>query len=366
MSSVAQVGMDVHKDTIRIALYPEGGTTFLDERTLRNEKGALLAYLLKWADRYELHCYYEASSCGYLVHRWLTAHQIRCTVIAPSKTPRTAGEPVKTDRRDARMLAQQGRAGALSPIAVPSPEDEAVRGLVHQYEAQRQHERATKLRVQMWLLQRGQYYQAGDPWTQQHWRWLKALRFPGVDGEVFAEYLAEVIDAMNRTQATARRLQTLAETPLYRQRVHWLCCFRGITPVRALIVLIETLDFTRFPGAEQYMGYTGLVSRESSSGSRRRQGSITKAGSALLRYELIEAAWSYQHPPRVGPALKKRQAAQPPEAIAMAWRAQKRLHQLYWRLVHRKKDTGLAAVAVARELAGFIWAMMTTVAATAA
>lgn len=359
MSSMAYVGMDVHKDTIRVAVLPETGTTFLEERTIPTDAAALRRVLRPWADAYTLQCFYEASSCGYSVHRWLALHDLACTVIAPSKTPRAPGERVKTDRRDARTLAIQGRAGTLAPVRVPTPDEEAVRGLVRQFDTQRQQLRAAQQRVQMWLLLRHQGYAAGDPWTQAHWRWLHALRFAGVDGEVFAEYLAEVQDWDARVTASTHRLTALASTAPYAAGVGRLGCFRGITPVRALIVLVETLDFARFPDAGSYMSYGGLVPREASSGGQRHQGAITKAGSRLLRYEFIEAAWQYQHPPRVGTGLAARQAGQPPAVVVVANQAQRRLHRQYWKLVHAKKPTGVAVVAVARELAGFVWAAMT-------
>ena len=215
MLSVAYVGMDVHKDTTRIAILPDRATDFVDERTLPTDATRIRGYLRKWMDRYDLRCCYEASSCGYLVHRWLTQEGIACQVIAPSKTPRAPGDRVKTDRRDARLLAKESRAGNLTAIHVPTPEDEAVRSLVRQYGAQREELRAVKQRIQAFLQTRGQLYRAGDPWTQAHQRWLKALRFAGVNAEVFQEYLSEWTDRQARVQATARRLQTLAQTPAY-------------------------------------------------------------------------------------------------------------------------------------------------------
>jgi transposase len=351
--------MDVHQETIRLAVLSDTEATFLEERTVPTEVTALRRALRPWGERYRLQCFYEASSCGYVVQRWLAQAEIACTVVAASKTPRAAGNRVKTDRRDARTLAIQGRANQLAPVHVPTLEDEALRGLAHQYAAQRQAVRAARQRVQAWLLLRGQQYQAGTVWTSCYWQWLKALRFGGLDAEVFAEYLAEVTDGVSRLTVSERLLQTLAQTPPYLAAVGRLGCFRGITPLRGLVLLAETLDFTRFPGAAELMGYYGLVSREDSSGGRRRQGSITKTGSGLARYELVEAAWSYQHPPRIGQALAARQAGQPAEVIAISWAAQRRLHRKYWKLVHARKPTGVAAVAVARELTGFLWAAMT-------
>ncbi len=290
MLSVAYVGMDVHKDTIRLAILPERSAEFVDQRTVPTEAGGVKKYLRSWSARYELRCFYEASSCGYLVQRWLAQEAIWCAVVAPSKTPRAPGVAVKTDRRDARMLAVQGRAGALVSVHVPTLDEEAVRGLVCQYGAQRQLVRAAKQRVQAWLLLRGQVYAAGEAWTATHWRWLKSLRFAGVDDEVFHEYVAEVIDLQARVVSTERRLLTLTHQDAYRDGVGRLCCFRGITPVRALVLVASTITFARFPGAEEYMSYAGLVSSESSSGAHRHQGRITKAGNEQLRYELIEAA----------------------------------------------------------------------------
>lgn len=358
MRSIAHVGMDVHKDTTRVLILPQGENRAVDECTLPTTRGALVKYLGRWASTFELRCYYEAGPCGYEPQRWLAGAGIACEVIAPSKTPRGPGDRVKTDRRDARVLAYQGRAQTLARVQVPTPAQEGVRAAVRCREARMRDQVAAKHRVLKFWRSCGEIYNDGNHWTQRHWRWLRQCQFSGVNEWTAQQYLSDLQFRVDRLAEADRKLAELAQPEPYRSAVGKLCCFRGIDLLSAMVLYTETLDFARFPGAPQYMGYWGLTSAEDSTGRYRRQGAITKAGSARARRVWIEAAWHYQHKPAVGVTLRRRQMGQPPAVIAHAWKAQECLYRKYWRIA-RAKDTRLAVVAVARQLAGFVWAAMT-------
>jgi transposase len=359
MKSIAHVGMDVHKGTTTLSILPEGESEPIDECTVETTRQALLKYLGRWSQIFELRCTYEAGGSGYVPQRWLEQAGIVCGVIAPSKTPRAPGDRVRNDRRDARLLARQGRAGALTAVQAPTPQQEAVRSVVRLREARLRDLVAAKHRVLKFMRQRGHVYAQGEHWTQRHWRWLRELSFGDPDAWTAAEYLAEVEYRSDRLAEADRKVAELAATPQYREPVGKLCCFRGIDVLTAMVLITETLDFHRFPSAPQYMGYWGLGSREDRSSEYGGRGAITKAGSARARRALVEAAWHYQHAPAVTASLQRRQAGQPAAVIAHTWKAQKRLHRKFWRVTRARGSTRTAVVAVARELAGFIWAVMT-------
>ncbi len=356
MLSMAYVGMDVHQDTTRIAVYPAQGKVPLDACTLPTEETALVKYLSRWASRYQLQCYYEASSGGYVVYRWLDRAGIACQVIAPSKTPRAPGERVKTDTRDASMLAVQGRTGALAVVAAPTPEQEAVRALVRCREARQRDLQVARQRVLKFLGVRGLRFTQTKHWTQAHRRWLHRVTFTGPDAWTWQDYLTDVDYREQRVTEATRQVELLAQTPPYQALVGALCCFRGISTLTAMILIAETLDFHRFGEAPAYMHYLGLTCAEYSSGSRQCRGQITKTGNGRCRRALVEAAWHARFAPAVGERLRARQVGQPAAIIAHAWKAQKRLHATFWRVSQGGKETRRAAVACARELAGFVWA----------
>jgi len=358
MRTMAHVGMDVHKVETRVALLPEGEADFLDQCRLETSAKALREYLHRWADRFELRCYYEAGPLGYTPYRWLTQAGIACEMIAPTLTPRAPGDRRKTDVRDARVLARQARAGGLVAVHVPTPEEEALRTLVRYRAVCQQELLAAKHRVLKLLGVRGRYYLEGKQWTQAHWRWLRSQSLPETYAEwVLEQYRAEVCYRQERLTEADRQLVEVSQSAAYAGRVGRLCCFRGIAVLSALVILAETIDFGRFPSAPQYMDYWGLTCGEHSSGGVRRLLPITKCGSGFLRRIWVEAAWHYRHKPAVSEGLRRRQEGQPPEVIAHAWKAQLRLHQKYWRLATAKSPT-IAVVAIARELAGFVWGAM--------
>ena len=212
--------------------------------------------------------------------------------------------------------------------------------------------------VLKFLRLRGLAWQGGKSnWTQRHWAWLRSLEFTGADRIVWLEYLTLLDYKLLRVAELDKELEALARSEAYREAVNKLCCHRGIGIQSAMVLLAETCDFGRFAGPRALMSYYGMTPSEASSGSNRRLGAITKAGNARCRRVLVEAAWHYQHKPGLSAALKERQSGQPAPVVAHAWKAQHRLHKKFWRIALRK-ERQKAVVAVARELAGFIWAVM--------
>ena len=352
MSSI-DVAIDEHKRELRIAALGPSG--FVADERLPNEPAALRRCLRRLTRQGELRICYEAGPGGFALQRQLDGWGYACSVVAPSLIPVQPGERRKTDRRDARKLAQLARAGLLTPVHVPPAGEEQVRDLVRCRETlQRDAVRARHYVLKL-LRRHGQIYRAGQHWTQRHWLWLRRVRLEGLAQQVLEEYLALLEYVVSRVQVLDRQIKQLAERAPYRQRLAPLLAFRGVSIQTAMVLASEVGDFRRFARPTAFMGYSGLVPSERSSGERERRGPITKAGNARIRHVLVQAAWHYRHPPAQGRALLKRQAGLPASSVAQAMKAQHRLHRRFLQLTFRK-GSQKAVVAVARELAGFLWA----------
>lgn len=358
MASIAYVGLDVHKDTISVCVMPAEGMIPIDQARLDADRVALLRCLARWQGQYELRCCYEASGCGYVVYRWLDKAGIACEVIAPSLIPKRSGRRVKTDRIDARKLACLYRAGELTAVRVPSPEEESARRLVRFYDVLSKEVAQTKNQLNKFLSAQGVEYSGKSRWTRGHWAWLRSLALTGPDALVLSEYLGLLEYQTARRDAVDQAIAELAQTEPYREGVAKLSCLRGIRTLTAMVLLTEIGDFARFASPGALMSYLGLVPSEHSSGGKERQGSITKTGNTHGRRVIVEAAWKYAFKPLLSPQLKKRQVGQSASVVAHSWTAQHRLYKKYWSIAARKPPHK-AAVAVARELIGFVWAIMT-------
>ncbi len=302
---------------------------------------------------------YEAGPAGYELYRQLTALGVPCQVMAPALTPRKPGDRIKTNRRDAAKLVRAFRAGDLTPIRVPDEAQEAIRDLLRCREDVQEDLLRWRHRLLKFLARHGRVYREGRHWTQRHWAWLRGQRFADpVLGRTCQEYCFAVEQLLARRTALEREIEALAQQAPYREPVGWLRCFRGLDTLGALTVLIEIGDFQRFGHPRTLMAYLGLVPSETSTGDRARRGSITKAGNTHVRRVLVEAAWHYRHPPRLGRALTRRSQGQPPAVLAQAWQAQQRLHRRYRHLLGHGKQPPVAVVAIARELVGFLWAVL--------
>jgi len=357
------VGLDVHKDSISVAVFEDTAREPRFTNTIRNELGAVRQLFGRLKKDGEVYAAYEAGSCGFVVHRWLKAMGIDCEVIAPSLIPVRTGDRVKTDRRDAEKLARLLRAGELTAIRVPTEDEEVLRDLVRCREDAREDSRRDKHRLMKFLLRHGHVYDQGRHWTEVHWRWLRAQRLEQPKAQdVFLDYLARLEGTLSHVKLLDARIARAAEEPAYQPRIARLRCLRGVDTLIAVTLVAEICDFNRFEHPRQLMAFVGLVPSEHSSGGSRRTGGITKAGNGHVRKMLVEASWQYRHPPRKSPTIKARWRGQPEDVVAHAYKAQDRLHRRFFRLTSRGKPSQVAVIAVARELCGFIWAVARTAA----
>ena len=353
------VGIDAHKKDLFIAMLI-GTKAAPVTWTMSNDANAVrrLVRRLERDASGPIQVFYEAGPCGYALHRRMTTGRIRCDVIAPALMPRKPGERVKTNRRDARKLAELGRAGLLTVVQPPTPADEAVRDLARARDDAREDLQRCRHRLGKLLLRRGLHY-AGRNWTQAHRRWVDSLTWAhAAERAVVDDYLLAIDHSEARLRELDARLAEIAEQTPYREPVGWLRCFRGIDTLTAMLILAELHDFRRFNSARALMAFLGLVPGEDSSGEKHRRGRITKMGNALVRRVLVEASWHYQHRPGVGRGLAARRTGQPSRVIAIADKAQQRLCRRFRRMLAEHKPPAKVAVAVARELAGFIWAAL--------
>ncbi len=351
---ITHVAFDMHQDSITAAwLVPEAQTP--EVRTIPHEPKPF-RHLVRQLLAHGPACVcYEAGPLGYFPQRQLAAWGLPCEVIAPALIPRRPGVRIKTDTRDAKKLVGLYRAGELTPIRIPTPEEEAARELVRCREACGVDSLRAQHRLRKFLLRHGLRCPTGGPGGQ-------ALRLPDPAAQrTLDEYLVAATTLRARWQALDPEVAALATRAPWAAPVARLRCFRGIDTLTALTVLVEVCDFRRFGAPRPFMSFVGLVSREGSSGGKERRGSITKTGNAHLRRVLLEAAWHYQHRPGLSAALRARRAGQAAGVVALAEQAEIRLHRRFTRLVARGKPSVVAATAVARELCGFLWAVMVEV-----
>ena len=360
IAPITYVGLDVHQDSISVALLRPDPPS-LDEDQIANTPEAVRKLVRRWKDPAAVRVCYEAGPTGYGLQRTFATLGVDCSVIAPALIPKRAGERVKTDRRDARKLAGLFRAGELTAIRIPLPEEEAVRDLVRAREDLTEDILRARHRLSKFLLRHDRVYREGKTkWTARHLAWVRRQRFDVAGLDALLEQHLAIIDArLRQRELMDAAIERLATSVPYATDVRRLCCLRGVKTLSALTLLVEVGDFRRFATAASFMGFTGLVPSEASSGERHRRGSITKTGNAHLRRVLVEAAWAYRQKPAVGSRWRTRFADQPAELVGYTIAAQHRLHARYGRMTQRGKLSTVATVAIARELAGFVWGVMT-------
>jgi transposase len=358
--SIVWVGMDTDAKNNQIALY-RGWEGEPAEEWVAGMDGKGIKQLIQRLKREtgEVRCVYEAGPCGYPLARRLREAGIGCDVIAPSLTPRKPGDRVKTNRRDARNLGRLYRAGELTVIEVPHEAQEAVRDLTRAREDVREDLTRRQHRLSRFLLRHGYSWREGERWTQKHWRWVRSIRFDDPNLQtVFDESIRSVEQSQEQLKTYNAHIEENARKPEYEKKVARYQALRGVQTITAMTIVAEGGDLRRYATAPDFMGSTGLVPSEYSTGDRERRGKITKTGNAHLRRVLVEAAWHYRHRPISGRTVKRRRQSQAAAIVTIGERADQRLHRKFRKLVDRyNKKPAIAAVAVARELAGFIWAI---------
>jgi transposase len=357
-NTVCFVGLDVHKDSITVAVAEFGRETAHVVATVPHEMKALSKVLAKLGPQPLVYCCYEAGPTGYGLARQLHTAGWACDVIAPSLIPKKSGDRIKTDRRDAVRLAQNHRAGELVAVHIPDEATEAIRDLERARDDAKKAERVVRHQLSKFLLRQGRRYPGKTTWNDAHRAWIAKQTFAEPAQQyVLCDGLAAVETASLRVAQLTERLRQLAEDWRLAPLVKALQSLRGVEFVTAVTLAAEVGDFRRFATAGDFMGYVGLIPSEQSSGQQRRQGPITKTGNGHVRRLLVEAAWHYRRKPRLSKAVRERSVGISPKVCAIAWKAQSRLHNRLCRLTGRGKNPAEAVTAVARELAGFVWAI---------
>lgn len=352
------VGLDVHKETIAVAVAEHGK----EPRALGiipNHPKAIFKQMRKLGPFSRLKVCYEAGPCGYVIYRQLTGVGIECVVIAPSMTPTKPGDRVKTDRRDAVNLARLLRSNDLTAIWVPDEDHEALRDLSRAVEAAQGDLMRARHRIRKLLLRQGvRKPEEISSWSYRHQEWLHTVKLPRANQQiVMREMLLTMEQARERRQRLDAELELASQISPLADLIQAWQCLRGIKVSSATRLAAELGDVRRFNSPRQLMAYVGLVPSEYSSGHRQHRGSVTKSGNAHVRHVLVQAAWHSRHPPSLSAELRKRQRGQSERVKAIAWKAQDRLHRRFRRLVGRGKPRQKAVVAVAREMLGFVWAI---------
>lgn len=361
MKKVRFLGLDVHAETMAVAVAePDGEVRSLG--IIPNREESVRKLVKKLGPAEQLRACYEAGPTGYVLYWQLTALGVKCEVVAPTLVPVKAGDRVKTDRRDATKLARSYRAGDLTPVWVPDEAHEALRDLVRAREAAKQDQLRARHRLSKFLLRHGRRPPSGvKPWTSKYLDWVRQqVQFeqPAQDYTKL-DYLHEVEhanDRVRRLEEAIAEAVKLAPSPM-REVIQALQALRGIAHISAVTIVSELGQLSRFAGARQLMGYSGMVPSEDSSGKRVHRGAITKTGNAHLRRVVVEATWAYRHRPAIGATLHKRQQGVSEEVKEIAWKAQHRLHKRYRGLAAAGKNQPKIVTALGRELLGFIWAI---------
>lgn len=353
----AFVGLDVHKDTVAIAIADAEGSRAIG--VIKNELEQLRKALRKLGPPASLRVCYEAGACGYVIQRYLQRLKIDCVVVAPSLIPKKPGDRIKTDKRDATALASLLRGGQLTAVWIPDARHEALRDVIRAREDAVEDRQRARHRLVKMLLRLGISPPAGvRAWTIKYRRWLDTLQWKERSQElVFTEYRQSLLEIESRIVRLERQIDSAAKASPHAGLIEALQALRGVKLLTAATIVAEVGDVTRFRSPRELMAYAGVVPREHSSGGRTCRGGITKTGNAHLRRVIIESAWHYRHQPVVSAALRARQNGLEPEVCRIAWGAQQRLCKRYRHLSARGKTKQKTIIAVGRELLGFVWAI---------
>jgi transposase len=357
-NSTTVVGLDVSKEWVAAATLLVGSQRPTETVKLTNDAQNMSKFVRRVAAKGPVTFVYEAGPCGYELHRQITAMGHRCVVIAPALTPIRPGDRVKTDRRDAEKLARLYRAGELTEIRVPTCEEEATRDLARAREAALEDRLSHYHRLLKFLLRQGRVCRDGKSGSQAQRAWLRSQRFDHASSRLTYEaYVRAWEEAEARLAVLNQQVIDLAAGQRFATGVSYLRCLKGIDTLSAMTLLTEVIDFRRFQKARAVMGYTGMVPSEYTTSFAPSRGRITKTGNAHLRRILVEAAWNYRRKSLLSKKIAERRKDCPPEVVRIAKKAEDRLHRKFWRLLQKGLPQNKIAVAVARELAGFAWAI---------
>lgn len=360
MENVYYVGMDVHKDSIRMAVLQGEERSTVYEGTYENDVTKVIRRLKDFTKKGTVITAYEAGCMGYTLQRGLSQAGIDCRVISPNKIDRLSINRIKTDARDAVLIARMIKHNEADTIQIPTQDDEAARDLLRCREDIKTELQRTRHQISNFLLRQGHLYSGKTNWTGMHKAWMKKLEFPRApQKEAFTQYFCHMMEIEARLERIEASIITLAQAEPYREKVARLRCFKGIDYLTALACICEVGDYRRFPSAGSFMSYLGLVPSEHSSGAKRCQGGITKTGNSHLRKLLIESSWHYRYRFAANAALKERRKGMDEMVIMYADKAIHRLQKKFSKIVYKGKSAKMAVTATARELAGFIWGMMT-------
>jgi transposase len=358
MQNLRFVGLDVHKDTVAIAVAEADSSAPQVLGVFPNETVSLIKRLKKLGPAGSVRCCYEAGPTGLGLHRALKEAGIACSVVAPSLVPKKAGDRVKTDRRDAVKLARFLRSGDLTEIHILDEQTEAMRDLERARDDAKKAERVARHQLSKFLLRHGRSYAGKKSWSAAHLDWIRKQQF---EQEAHNRVLVESVRAVEEVSARVDRLTKdiveLVEHWQLKPVVRALQSLRGVQVLTAVVLTAELGNFARFGTASQLMAYLGLVPSEHSSGQSKQRGGITRTGNRHVRRILVESAWSYRFRPTMSSAIRKRNEGLAPEIQAIAWKAQHRLHGRYKKLLGKGKNKQQTVTAIARELAGFVWAI---------
>lgn len=355
----AFIGLDVHKAVVSAAIAEAGRQGEVRHLGGFENTPVAVAKLARRISRRHgaVEFVYEAGSCGYSIHRQLSALGFNCRICAPSMTPRRPGDRIKNDRRDAITLARLLRAGELTYVWVPDPLHEAIRDLVRARHAAAADVRRARIRIQAFLLRNDLRYE-GKSWSHRHRMWLCNRRFAHPAQQIaFQTYLNALEYEERRKGELEAQIKEAIEHSHWAGLTRSLQALKGVGPTVAATIVAEVGDFSRFSHPRQLVAYFGLAPGEHSSGGTVRSRGITKAGNAIARSVLCEAAWNYRTTPKVGQWMKQHRPEVSQDVLDLAWKAQLRLHKTYKRLTSRGKRTVVATVAVARELVCFMWSI---------
>ena len=357
---VLYIGLDVHKNTIDAAIAPSRSNGKVRSYgKINNTVDALNKLIEKLqAKNVALRFVYEAGPCGYQIHRHLKSKKISCAVVAPSMIPKRSGDRIKTDRRDAINLVRLFRAGELTSIYVPSVEDEAIRDLIRCRYDIKQLERKTRQRLLALLLRHGYHYGGKKHWSKSFYTWLATIKFSHPAQQiVLAEYIDTAGECSERIKRITEQIQAHVDLWSRAAFVKAYQALRGVSLIVAATVVAEIGDMNRFEKPKQLMAYLGLIPSEHSSGQSVRRGSITKTGNSHVRRVLVQAAWTYRMPARKSIYILKRQKGLPKSICDISWKAQTRLCARYRKFIARGKSKQKTAIAIAREISAFMWAI---------